>query len=78
MKSTFFLKSIIWLYAPFYENTRSLDELHWKPNHTKKFKSWNFEGKGFKAKDLFFKPFDRKMFNGSKCLALDVGHMCRK
>ncbi len=43
------LKSIAWLYAPFYENTCSLDELDEKPNHTNFLKSWNFEGKGCKA-----------------------------
>jgi hypothetical protein len=53
--------------APFYENTCSLDELDEKPNHTKISKSWNFEGKGYKAKDSFLKPFDKiKMFNGFK------------
>ncbi len=44
--------------APFYENTCLLDELDEKPNYTKTSKSWNFEGKGCKAKDYFFKPFD--------------------
>ncbi len=65
--------------CPFYESTCSLDELDEKPNHTKISKSWNFEKKGCKAKDSFFKPFDKKKhLVGSKCLALDVGHMCKK
>jgi len=38
--------------------------VHWmnlmKNQIIQKFKSWNFEKKGFKAKDLFFKPFDIK------------------
>jgi len=38
----------------FYESTCSLDELDEKPNHTKISKSWNFERKGYKAKDSFF------------------------
>jgi hypothetical protein len=37
-----------------------LDELDEKPNHTKISKSWNFEKKGYKAKDSFLKPFDKK------------------
>jgi hypothetical protein len=37
-----------------------LDELDEKPNHTKISKSWNFERKGYKAKDSFLKPFDKK------------------
>jgi hypothetical protein len=42
-----------------------------------KFQS--FEKKGYKAKDSFFKPFDKKLCSmGSKCLALDAGHMCKK
>jgi hypothetical protein len=45
-------------HAPFYESTCSLDELDEKQNHTKFLKSWNFEGKGDKAKDSFLKPFD--------------------
>ncbi len=45
--------------------------VHWmnlmKNQIIQKFKSWNFEKKGFKAKDLFFKPFDiKKMLNGLK------------
>ncbi len=52
---------------PFYENTCSLDELDEKPNQTKISKFWNFEGNGYKAKDSFLKPFDKKiMFNGFK------------
>ncbi len=39
--------------GPFYENTCSLDEHDEKPNQTKISKSWNFEGKGYKAKDSF-------------------------
>jgi hypothetical protein len=39
--------------APFYKNKCSLDELDEKPNHTKISKSWNFAGKGYKAKDSF-------------------------
>ncbi len=40
-------------HGPFYESTCSLDELDEKPNHSKFSKSWNFEGKGCKAKDSF-------------------------
>ncbi len=54
-------------HAPFYESTCSFDELDEKPNHSKISKSWNFEQKGYKAKDSFFKPFDKNiMFNGFK------------
>ncbi len=35
--------------------------------------------RGFKTKDSFFKPFDKKIiFNGLKCLTLGVNHMCKK
>jgi hypothetical protein len=41
-----------------------LDEFDEKPNHSKFSK---FEEKGYKAKDSFFKPFDKTiMFNGFK------------
>jgi hypothetical protein len=54
-------------HAPFYESTCSLDELDEKPNHSKISKSSNFDKKGYKAKDSFFKPFDKIiMFNGFK------------
>jgi len=54
-------------HAPFYESTCSLNELDEKPNHIKISKSWNFEGKHYKAKYSFFLPFDKKiMFNGFK------------
>jgi hypothetical protein len=53
-----------------------LNELDEKPNQTKISKSSNFEGKGYKAKDSFFKPFDKKKCStGSKCLALDARHV---
>jgi hypothetical protein len=66
-------------HAPFYESTCSLNELDEKPNHTKISKSWNFERKGWKAKDAFFWPFDKKIcLMGSKCLAIGVGHMRMK
>ncbi len=66
-------------YTPFCESTCSLDELDEKPNHTKMSKFWNFEGKGCKAKDSFFKPFEKYIYSmGSKCLALDAIHMWRK
>jgi hypothetical protein len=56
--------------------------VHWMnliKNHTKISNCWNFDGKGYKANDSFFKPFDKKICSmGSKCLALDVGHMCKK
>jgi hypothetical protein len=56
-----------------------LDEFDEKPIQTKNSKSSNFEGKGCKAKYSFKKPFDKKLCSmGSKCLALDVGHMCKK
>jgi hypothetical protein len=51
-----------------------LGEVGEKPNQTKISKSSNFERKGFKANDSFLKPFSMR----SKCLALNVGHMCRK
>jgi hypothetical protein len=65
---------------PFFnESTWSLDELDEKLNHSKFSKSWNFERKGYKAKDSFFKLFDKNICSmGSKCLALDVSHMWRK
>ncbi len=54
-------------HAPFYESTCSLDELDEKRNHSKISKFWNFERKGYKGKDSFKKPFDKKiMFNGFK------------
>jgi hypothetical protein len=54
-------------HARFYKSTCSLDELDEKPNHSKISKFWNFEKKGCKTKDSFFKPFDKKnMFNGFK------------
>jgi hypothetical protein len=44
-----------------------LDELDEKPDHTKISKPSKFEKKGCKAKDSFFKPFDKKiMSNGFK------------
>jgi hypothetical protein len=53
--------------APFYENTCSFDELDEKPNHSKFSKFGNFEKKGCKAKNSFFKPFDKRtIFNGFK------------
>ncbi len=39
--------------CPFYRNTCSLDELDENPNHTKMSKPWNFERKGYNAKDSF-------------------------
>jgi len=43
------------------------------------FKVLNLKKKGYKAKDSFSKPFDKKLCSmGSKCLAIDVGHMCMK
>ncbi len=66
-------------HVSFYESTCSLEELDEKPNYTKIFKSWNFEGKVCKEKDSFFWPFDKKLCSmGSKCLALGVDHMCKK
>jgi len=64
----------------FYESTCSLDKVDEKPNHTKISKCWNFERKCYKlAKDSFCKPFDKKLCSmGSKCLALDSSHMCKK
>jgi hypothetical protein len=48
----------------------SLDELDERPNHKKKV---------IRQMIHFKKPFDKKiMFNGLKCLALGVNHMCRK
>ncbi len=59
--------------CPFYESICSLDELDENWNHNKISKFWNFEGKGYKAKDSFFKPFDKKiMFNGFKICEVQV------
>jgi hypothetical protein len=58
-----------------------LDGLDEKPNHTKNSKSSNFEGKSSKAKKKthFLNHLIRKLCSmGSKCLALDASHMCRK
>jgi len=53
----------------YYESTCSLDKLDEKPIHSKISKFWNFEKKGYKAKDSFFKPFDKKkMFNYVQCI----------
>jgi hypothetical protein len=72
-------KSYNWCQKICTTKTCSLDEFDEKPNHTKISKSWNFEGKGCKAKDSFFWPFDKKyMFMGSKCLAINASHMWRK
>ncbi len=58
-------------HVPFYESTCSLDELDEKPNQTKILKSWNFKRKGYKGKDSFFKPFDKKiMFNEFKMFSI--------
>jgi hypothetical protein len=47
--------------------TKLFEDANEKPNHSKISKSWNFEWKGYKAKDSFLKPFDKKiMFNGFK------------
>jgi hypothetical protein len=51
-----------------------LGEVGEKPNYTKISRFSNFERKGYKAKDSFLKPFSI----GSKCLALDLSHKCRK
>ncbi len=57
----------------------TLYELDEKPNYIKISKSLNFEGKGYKEKEFSKKPFDKKIvFNGFKCLAWGVGHMCKK
>jgi hypothetical protein len=49
----------------------SLYELDEKPNYTKNFKVLNFERKGYKEKDSFFKPFYKKvMLNGFKMSSL--------
>jgi hypothetical protein len=57
----------------------SMNEPDEKPNHKKISKSWNFERKWCKVKDSFLKSFHNTiMFNCSKCLTLDVGHMCKK
>jgi hypothetical protein len=66
-------------HAPFYESTCSLDELDEKPNHSKISKSWNFEGKGCKAKNSFLKPFNQKiMFNGFKIFNFRCRSLCKK
>jgi hypothetical protein len=66
--------------CPFYESTCSLGGLDEKPNNTKISKSWNFDIKGYKPKDLFFYHFNlaKKLCSMSlKCLALGAGDMCR-
>jgi hypothetical protein len=47
-------------HASFYESTCSFDQRHEKQNHKKNSQSWNFEEKGYKAKDSFLKPFDNQ------------------
>jgi hypothetical protein len=47
-------KSYNWFQKICTTKTCLLDELDEKPNHTKISKSWNFEGKGCKAKDSLF------------------------
>jgi hypothetical protein len=43
------------------------------------FKGLNFFKKGLQDKGLNFKPFNKKICSmGSKCLALNVDHTCRK
>ncbi len=65
-------------YAPFYESTCSLDELDEKPNHSKISKSWNFEGKGCKAKNSFKNHLTKKLCSmDSKYLTLGAGHCVR-
>jgi hypothetical protein len=59
--------------------TCSLDELDEKPNHTKTLKSWNFKGKGYKAKNSFSNHLKKKLWSMvSKCLTLGANHMCKK
>jgi hypothetical protein len=66
-------------HAPFYESTCSLDELDEKPNHVKISKSLIFEGKDCKANNSFLNHLTKRLCSmGSKCLALGVGHMCKK
>ncbi len=57
-----------------------MGELDENANPTKNSKSWNFEGKGYKAKDSFKTPIWQKRLcsMSSKCLISGVGHMCKK
>ncbi len=72
-------KSYNWFQKNCTTKACSLGELDEKPNHTKISKSWNFDGKGCKAKDSFFKPFIKQLYSmGSKCLTLDANCMCKK
>jgi len=53
----------VWkIHVPSYENTCSLGEFDEKPNFTKISKSWNFGGKGYKAKDFFKKTIWQKYY----------------
>jgi hypothetical protein len=65
---------------PFYESTCSLDEIDETPNQTKMSNSWNFETKGYKAKNwVFFNYLTKTLCSmGSKCLTLGASHMWRK
>ncbi len=59
--------------------TCSLDELDEKQKHTKTSKSWNFKGKGYKAKDSFSNHLIKKLCSMVfKCLTLGASHMCKK
>jgi hypothetical protein len=56
-----------------------LNELDEKPNHTKISKFLNFEGKVTRQRIHFFNHLMKKKCSmGSKCLALDASHMCKK
>jgi hypothetical protein len=71
-----FLKKHVYFYA----TTCSLCQLDEKINQMTIWKFWNFEAKGFKGNDSFFKSFNWMLFTslGSKFIALDVCHMCKK
>jgi hypothetical protein len=62
-----------------YENTCSLDELDEKPNHTK-CQSFEILKEKTTCKILILQAIWQKKLcsMGSKCLALGVGHMCKK
>jgi hypothetical protein len=55
----------------FYENIYSLYEFDEKLNYKKTSKFFNFEGKGYKEKDFFLKPFDKTIvFKGVTMFSL--------
>jgi hypothetical protein len=64
---------------PFYESTCSLDQLDKKPNHTKCQSLKILKEKTARQRAHFLNHLTKKICSmSSKCLAIGVGHMCRK